>query len=297
MILKDTEVGRELLQKKLLSLNLDKHMASCYEKHLNINLNSKKLPEITTFEDIGRHFLSHIALSDWEKVRECLATKNNTTANKIIERLKQREEFVGLEYFIVNASGTSKDGTEAFSSMELDRKYDLSIIFKNIDGVWFIDNLLFGEINLIYSETDTIKHIAYALSRAEYDRAYQLLTSAEKIYFLSPDIQYYFGLYHSLNGKNDTALSSFAEASLLDPTLVEAFYNQAFIHHSESRVDLAIEFYEKTIELDLKNLNALNNLGTIYIYLKDVPKAKSYFQKCLEINPDFKYAADNLNKI
>jgi hypothetical protein len=272
-------------------------MASCYEKHLNINLNSKNLPDITTFEDIGKQFLTDIALNDWGKALEKLVTNSTPTSQKIIERLKKRDELIRLEIFFVVASGTSKDGLSAFIAYELDRTSDLSMLMKNIDSVWYVENLVFGEINLTFTETETIKHIAYALSRADYDKAYQQLLVAEKIYFLSPDIQYYFGLYHSLNGKNDAALSSFSEASLLDPTLVEAFYNQAFIHHSESRIDLAIEFYEKAIELDPKNLNALNNLGTIYIYQKDVPKAKSYFQKCLEIDPEYKYAADNLDKI
>jgi len=294
--IKDTLKGKELLTEKLSSLKMNKMMATIYEKHLNINLNSKKIQASKSFEDVGKDFLQNIGELKWQNLSKYFVKKTESTIEKYIERLQKRKELISLEYFMFLASGTSKNGSEAFSSAEINYKYDISIIFKHINDEWLIDDLIFGEINLIYSETDTIKHIAYALSKAEYDRALQLLTQAEEIYYLSPDIQYYWGLYHSLTGDVDKALNCFNEASVLDSTLVEAFYNQAFIYHSANMLDKAKEFYQKTLDIDEKYINALNNLGTICLHEQNKKEARRYFQMCLGINPNFNFAVENLKK-
>jgi tetratricopeptide (TPR) repeat protein len=297
MLLKDTPQGRELLTSRLSTVELDKKMATIYEKHLGINLSSKTREYVLSFEDVCRDFIENMGYEKWEVVRDFFANKNRISIARIVERLQRRKDLQNLEYYLIIASGLSKDGTEAFCNAEINYKHDMSVILKKVGDRWYIDNVIFGEINLIYSETDSIKHIAYALSKEEYDRAEQLLTTAEDIYYLSPDILYYWGLYFSLKSENKKALKAFSEATDLDINFTEAIYNQAFIHHSENRLDEAIRLYERVLSIAPGYLNALNNLGTIYLYEKQFDKAKGCFQECLKVNPDFKYAVENLQRV
>ena len=295
--IKDTPQGKELLTQKLSELKLSKTMASIYEKHLQINLNSKNIPQHKNIEDFGKEFFLSVGEQDWQAVKKCFAPKDEITLESYIKRLKIQKELINLEHFMFIQTGTSKDGKDAFSSAEINCSEYVSIIYKNLNEDWLIDNMIFGEINLIYSETDTIKHIASALSKNEYDISLQLLTQAENIYFLSPDIQYYWGLYHSLTGDVEMALKAFKEASELDTGFVAALYNQAFILHSKNDLESAKALYKKTLQIDENYINALNNLGTICLYEKNVEEAKIYFQKCLDIDPNYNYAKENLNKI
>jgi Flp pilus assembly protein TadD len=57
---------------------------------------------------------------------------------------------------------------------------------------------------------------------------------------------------------------------------------------------LAIEPIMKALDLDPANLNAYNNLGVAYIYLKNYDKAESALKKAIELNPDFTLAKNNL---
>ena len=297
ILLKETAEGRAKLVEKLSSLNLDKKMAEIYEKHLTINLNAKKIPYEKSFEDIGFDFLQNLGEENWELLPMFLSPKDKVTNEKIITRLKNKKEIIDLKYFTVIASGLSKEGNSAFSSFELNYKTDFSLVFVDIQGEWKIDYFIFGEVNLLQSETESIKHIASFLANEQYDRAIQLIRQAEDIYYISPDLQYYKGLYYSLKGEKEEALKAFTEASELDTFFAEPIYNQAFIYHSDKNFEEAKRLYNKTLSMQSNNVNALNNLGTIYLFEKDYETAKSYFEKCLEISPDFKYAQENLKRI
>jgi tetratricopeptide (TPR) repeat protein len=295
IVMKDTKEGKLELSKKLSSLNLERYMAEIYEKHLGIDLNSHNLTYKKSFEDIGLEFIEAMAEEDWDNVPTYFDHKEKLTAYTIVKRLRHKKEINELSYFSVMASGISQDGKSAFSSFEIDYKYDMSVIYV-YKGDWKVENIIFSDINLIYSEEENIKHIASAFVQKDYQRAWQLITQAEEIYYLSPDVQYYKGLYYSINGNPKEALVYFKEASDLDVTFAEAIFNQAFIHHSQNSLEEAKKLYEKTVALQPSNVNALNNLGTIYLAEKDYQAARSCFQKCVEIAPDFKFAIENLKQ-
>ena len=297
LLMKETEIGRKELTQKLSMMKLDKKVAKIYEKLLDINLYSKDIQYKISFEDVGLDFLHTMGEEKWHLLSNYFAHKDPVTVNKYIDRLKTNKIVNDMNYITVSASGISSDGHSAFSSYEINYIFDISLLFINYKNEWKIDNVIFGEINLIYSETDTIKHIAGFLSQKDYNRAYQLIKQAEEIYFLSPDVQYNKGLYYSLKAQLKEASAAFAESASLDVEFAEPVYNQAFICHSENRLEEAKRLYEKTLSIQKNNLNALNNLGTIYLYEKDYGNAKYYFQQCLEFNPEFQFAIDNLKLV
>jgi tetratricopeptide (TPR) repeat protein len=55
--------------------------------------------------------------------------------------------------------------------------------------------------------------------------------------------------------------------------------------HQLMQLDLAKKYYEKSIKLDRKYPEAINNLGTIYYARKSYRRAISYYKKALRVSP------------
>jgi len=70
------------------------------------------------------------------------------------------------------------------------------------------------------------------------------------------------------------------------------------IYLNEGKYDEAMQVYNKVIELgDLKQYKELNNIGLIFKNLKKNKEAKYYFQKSLQLNPNFTIAYNNLGTV
>jgi len=293
----ESVAGKDELQKKLLRLKLDRKIAESYEKHLAIDLQAKLIPYPISFEDVGRDFLKNIAEHNWNAIPSYFEQKNNKTVSTILKRLKMCRTLQKLDCFLALASGLSPDGKTAFSTFEMNHQWALTLLLAFAQNEWMLENIIFGEAALIGKENESLKHIAFALSKKEYDQALKMIEQAENIYYLSPDVQYYKGLYYSINKNPYYALRAFEEATDLDLTFAEAFYNQAFIHHADHELEKAKTLYRKTIALQPQNVQALNNLGTIYLDEKDYQQARTLFQKALDLDPNFLFARENLEMI
>lgn len=75
--------------------------------------------------------------------------------------------------------------------------------------------------------------------------------------------------------------------------LVENF-NLGVTSHKNKDMVAAIEAYKKVIQLDPKNLEAINNLGVVYKDMGRADEAIEQYQKALSINPNFAKAHNNL---
>lgn len=65
----------------------------------------------------------------------------------------------------------------------------------------------------------------------------------------------------------------------------KTLYERARSFHKRGRLKDAIRFYQKTLRLDPGYVDALNNLGVIYIKDKDYSAAKSSFEKGIRLRP------------
>ena len=70
-------------------------------------------------------------------------------------------------------------------------------------------------------------------------------------------------------------------------------FSLAVKNHQKNNLNEAKNFYNKVLEIKNNHENAINNLGVIYLALKDYPKAKKYFEKAIQINTN--YTDANLN--
>lgn len=85
--------------------------------------------------------------------------------------------------------------------------------------------------------------------------------------------------------------------SIVDIRKVMQHFNQGVIRYNEKDLNGAIQEYERVIELDPRNLEALNNLGVIYKDLGKYRESAEYFRKALSINPNSAKVHNNLGLI
>jgi tetratricopeptide (TPR) repeat protein len=71
-------------------------------------------------------------------------------------------------------------------------------------------------------------------------------------------------------------------------------YAQALKHHRQGNLQKAKELYKKVIKLDPRNVDALNNLGVVYMNLNVHKWAVIRFNDALKLKPDYADALYNL---
>ena len=74
-------------------------------------------------------------------------------------------------------------------------------------------------------------------------------------------------------------------------------FNLAVQNHQNNNLKDAQDYYQKVLNIDPNFAPAHNNLGIISKILDENLKAKSYYEKAIEINPDYIAAHNNLGII
>lgn len=67
----------------------------------------------------------------------------------------------------------------------------------------------------------------------------------------------------------------------------KALYDSARVFHQNGRLQRARRLYQETLRLDPSYVDALNNLGVIYIHEKDFLAAQRSFEKAILLNPGY----------
>ena len=93
--------------------------------------------------------------------------------------------------------------------------------------------------------------------------------------------------------------SIFAQSSLNSPssiinsTEVETLYNTANNFYDNQKYDEALQYFDKVLDIDPSNVNALNNKGLALDHLQRYDEALQYFDKALTIDPSSFSALNN----
>ena len=96
-------------------------------------------------------------------------------------------------------------------------------------------------------------------------------------------------------GDLDEALRSFNQAAIIDPSLVTAYYGKGHVYIAQDKIGLAINFFEKTIELaDPPMPEAYVNLGFALTLMGREQEGLTMYGKALSIDPMNKDAHLNL---
>lgn len=66
---------------------------------------------------------------------------------------------------------------------------------------------------------------------------------------------------------------------------LKLLYERARLLHKKGRLEEARRLYQDTLRLDPGYVEALNNLGVIYIHEKDLPAARNCLEKAVKLDP------------
>lgn len=300
-LLKETELGKELLKNFLKSLTLNPYMLKEINHRLHLDFEVPFIQTNETPEDVCRRWLEAVILQDFNTISFLMDVQHQYQQTSLVQSLQKR--FIAnkllrrLTSFDVISSGLSSDQQEAFCHYEIQNKADLTLILVFKDNAWKIKNILFAEPQLINAETEAIRHVAWKLSQNDLGNAYESLRKYSEIYFNSSDFQYYWGVYFSMSGNFEKAEEHFSFAIEIEPDLIEALYNLAYIKQTKNELFEATALYNRVLELNPEEIKSLNNLATILISNKAYDKAKQLLDQVLELQPEFELAKKNLERL
>ena len=78
---------------------------------------------------------------------------------------------------------------------------------------------------------------------------------------------------------------------------IKETFELALKNHQENNIEVAQNLYNQVLEIDPKNINVHNNLGTIFDKLRDFQKARLCYEKVIEIDPNIAMPHYNLGII
>ncbi len=152
-------------------------------------------------------------------------------------------------------------------------------------------------------EQDPNYYSAYIAMGVMYDEkgdslALEYYNSAIDIAPNSLEAWYNKGMYYQNREEVDDALNCYYTINDIDETWPDPYYNIGYIHLLMTReYDSSIFYFERATQLDPMYYQAYNNMGFAYEKKGDLNNARKFYQKAVEINPNFQLAKDNLNAI
>lgn len=93
--------------------------------------------------------------------------------------------------------------------------------------------------------------------------------------------------------KTDDAREKYQKCLSIDPNFKYAYYNLARTYQNENPKK-AIEYCLKALKIDVDYTYAYNLWGNALLYLNKTNEAREKYEKCISIDPDFKFAYYNL---
>ena len=94
------------------------------------------------------------------------------------------------------------------------------------------------------------------------------------------------GNTYTAEGKLDRAIEFYQKALELNPNYQDSYLNLGIVLRRQGKLEEAIAQYEKAIEIQPSFADAYLSLGNIYCQLAEYPKVRDLWQKALELQPE-----------
>lgn len=145
---------------------------------------------------------------------------------------------------------------------------------------------------------DALKQLGIIYSIKKDNLAIDYLRNAASLRSDNPEALYVLGMFYQENGAPDKALSVYEEILIMKPDFLLAHYNKGYIYLVFKEDYLrAIESFNKVIELDEENVDALYNRALAYELMGDKKNARSGYERILRMKVNDDKAIKGLNRL
>ncbi len=109
---------------------------------------------------------------------------------------------------------------------------------------------------------------------------------------------YDLGLFYQQNDRLNESLQTYTRILELDSTYSNAHYNMGFIYYQYLKeYDEALGSFDKAVKVDPKYYQAVYMRGLCYEAKGDISRAKTEYSYAIQLNPDYRLAADGLKRL
>jgi len=103
--------------------------------------------------------------------------------------------------------------------------------------------------------------------------------------------------YLQNNGKDDEAIAIYKKISSVDKNYLDAYLNAGILYMTKDSLDQALEQFEIMASVKAQDHRAYYYRGLCYEKLGNISAAKSDFQNCLNLKPDFEKATQAMHNL
>lgn len=276
-----------------------------YPLHFPMNYLLEKLglekypePEANDPESIACDYLNAVIAMDWQALRQY--TINRDTDEDLARRYTEIVQNIPLlkranHHNIIHA-GIADDGVTAMVYLEINRRYDWTLIFGKQDEVWRLRHQINGTPKLFYELNNRHGKIAQHLSEGKDAEAWEALQESLALYPDSADLYYYLGIYWQIVKQLDKAKIAFFDSIALDNDFYAPTFSLGSINLAQEDVVEAEYWFAKLYEKNAEDPLVLNNLGAAYAGQGRIDEAKELWKKALKIDPNLEPAKRNLDR-
>lgn len=186
------------------------------------------------------------------------------------------------------------DSVIAETLERLEEAEHLKLIGRHEEALAILENLLVEDPENI----SALEEIAdNELSLEHYERAENAASEAIKIDEESYIAQYILGFLNSLKREWKPALSHLKKANTAKPNNAEILRCLGWaLFHSGERAQ-GIVTLERALNLDNENPLTLCDLGAAYLQTRNITKAKTLFDRALELDPENRKAIECIKAV
>jgi len=114
--------------------------------------------------------------------------------------------------------------------------------------------------------------------------------------FMTGEVKDYFvkGNNYWRNGQYQLAIETFEKLLQINPNYAKAYDNLGGAYYSSGQSEKAINSYQKSIQIDSRSAVPYQGLGIVYAGMGQYQEALNYFQKAVEIDNNYAAAYQGL---
>lgn len=292
----------QALLKKAQALDNDKHRSAVLMARLNLRQGnpSGALSELRNLA--GSKNAAVLA----EMGNAQMMLKEYLNAKSSYKKLVEIEPDSALTHYLLYtaliALGDVKEANAALAAaLQRDGNHLQSLIASVTMGINAGDQIAarnsLKKLEVLMPESDLIVLLKGDLAMIE-KKFPQAVALYSDIYKRSPnvDLVQKLGQAHWASGERKAALAFLSEAATAYPKSTKVQYALATAYQEIGDVKRAVDAYKAAIQLDEKNVAALNNLAWL-LRDSDLSQARKYADKAYELSPDNPVVSDTLSDI